>query len=113
MPANLTLVPPMTYLAFIAHQRRSAVVITDSGGVQEETSVMGIPCVTVRPNTERPITCLIGTNVLCPEPGDIPAAVAERLASRGSAHRDIPFWDGAAGRRSADAIERFLQGGRS
>ncbi len=113
MPTNLTLVPPMTYLAFIAHQRRSAVVITDSGGVQEETSVMGIPCVTVRPNTERPITCLIGTNVLCPEPGDIPAAVAERLASRGSAHRDIPFWDGAAGRRSADAIERFLQGGRS
>jgi len=77
------------------------------------SSVMGIPCVTVRPNTERPITCLIGTNVLCPEPGDIPAAVAERLASRGSAHRDIPFWDGAAGRRSADAIERFLQGGRS
>lgn len=113
LPSNLTMVPPMEYLAFIAHQRRSAVVITDSGGVQEETSVMGVPCVTVRPNTERPITCEIGTNVLCPEPGGIPAAVAERLSSRGSAHRNIPFWDGAAGRRSADAIERFLQGGES
>lgn len=111
MPANLSLVPPMDYLSFIAHERRSAVVITDSGGVQEETSAMGVPCVTVRPNTERPVTCEMGTNVLCPEPGGIPAAVAERLASRGLAHRSIPFWDGAAGRRSADAIDEFLKGG--
>lgn len=111
MPTNLSLVPPMDYLSFIAHERRSAVVITDSGGVQEETSAMGVPCVTVRPNTERPVTCEMGTNVLCPEPWGIPAAVAERLASRGSAHRSIPFWDGAAGRRSADAIDEFLKGG--
>ncbi len=113
LPPNLSLVSPMTYLEFIAHERRSSVVITDSGGVQEETSVMGVPCVTVRPNTERPITCELGTNVLCPEPEGIPAAVAERLSSRGSAHREIPFWDGAAGRRSAEAIEEFLQGGKS
>lgn len=113
LPSNLTMVPPMDYLSFIAHERRSAVVITDSGGVQEETSVMAVPCVTVRPNTERPITCELGTNVLCPEPGDIPEAVAERLSSRGSAHRSIPFWDGAAGRRSADAIQEFMKAGRS
>lgn len=113
LPVNLTMVPPMTYLEFIAHQRHSAVVITDSGGVQEETSVMGVPCVTVRPNTERPVTCRIGTNVLCPEPEGIPAAVAERLLTRGKALRSIPFWDGAAGRRSACAIQEFLEGGKS
>ncbi len=110
IPANLTIIPPLPYLSFIAHQRGAAVVITDSGGVQEETSVMGIPCVTVRPNTERPVTCEIGTNVLCPEPEGIPSAVGERLSKRGIAPTEIPFWDGSAGKRAVAAICSFLQG---
>ena len=62
----MKIVPPLSYLHFIRAQESAAVVVTDSGGVQEETSVLGVPCVTVRENTERPITLELGTNVLCP-----------------------------------------------
>ena len=58
---------PMSYQEFVKAQTEASVVITDSGGVQEETSVLGVPCVTVRSNTERPVTLELGTNVLCPE----------------------------------------------
>lgn len=110
LPRNLRMLPPLSYLDFLAHQRRAAVVITDSGGVQEETTVLGVPCVTVRPNTERPVTCLLGTNVLCPEPEGIPAAVSERLSQSWSSPPRIPLWDGGAGKRAAEAIHGFLQG---
>ncbi len=110
MPRNLTLLPPQDYLSFIALQKKAAVVITDSGGVQEETSVMGVPCVTVRPNTERPVTCELGTNVLCPEPEGIPDAVKERLSARKAVLPEIPYWDGQAGQRAADAVLGYLEG---
>jgi UDP-N-acetylglucosamine 2-epimerase (non-hydrolysing) len=61
---TLRLLDPLPYLEFIALQRRAAVVITDSGGIQEETSFLGVPCLTVRENTERPITITMGTNQL-------------------------------------------------
>lgn len=109
LPPNLGMIPPLDYLAFIAHQKAAAVVITDSGGVQEETSVMGVPCVTVRPNTERPVTIELGTNVLCPEPEGIPSAVEDRLALE-RFPRVIPHWDGRAGERAAEAVWKFLQG---
>lgn len=86
-------------------------VITDSGGVQEETSVLGVPCVTVRPNTERPITVELGTNVLCPDPRGIPDAVRLQISKRPPSPPEIPFWDGAAGPRIANAIETFISGG--
>ncbi len=84
-------------------------VITDSGGVQEETSVMGVPCVTVRPNTERPITCTLGTNVLCSDPTGIPEAVRKQIEKRPEVPPVIPMWDGGAGARIASEIERILK----
>jgi UDP-N-acetylglucosamine 2-epimerase (non-hydrolysing) len=57
-------VEPMSYVPFLGLVARSRMVLTDSGGIQEETTVLGVPCLTMRPNTERPITCEIGTNVL-------------------------------------------------
>jgi UDP-N-acetylglucosamine 2-epimerase (non-hydrolysing) len=109
IPPNLLMVEPMEYLAFVRHQQKAAVVITDSGGVQEETSVMGVPCVTVRPNTERPVTCTMGTNVLCPEPEDLPGAVKAQIGSRPAVPPKIPMWDGNAGSRIANEIERLLK----
>lgn len=109
VPANLTMIKPMDYLSFIKHQQMAEVVITDSGGVQEETSVMGVPCVTVRPNTERPITCTIGTNVLCLNPEDIPSLVKEQIAKKPDEKPIIPMWDGNAGARIAKEIERLIK----
>lgn len=106
---NLTIVDPMDYLAFIRHQQKAEVVITDSGGVQEETTVMGVPCVTVRPNTERPVTCTQGTNVLCPDPRDIPAAVKMQIEKRPVKPPVITMWDGNAGSRIAEEIVRLLK----
>jgi UDP-N-acetylglucosamine 2-epimerase (non-hydrolysing) len=62
--ADLRLLDPLPYLEFIALQRRASVVITDSGGIQEKTTFLGVPCLTVRENTERPITVTLGTNQL-------------------------------------------------
>ncbi len=109
VPANLTMVKPMDYLSFIRHQQMAEVVITDSGGVQEETSVMGVPCVTVRPNTERPVTITIGTNILCPNPAEIPAAVKKQITNRPVVAPSIPLWNGGAGARIACEIERILK----
>ena len=94
---------PMPYLEFLTLQRHAAVVITDSGGVQEETTAMGVPCLTLRPNTERPVTITMGTNRLVPDPIDLPQAVREVLAepSRGQVP---PGWDGKAGERIADVL---------
>jgi len=109
VPSNLEMVKPMEYLSFIRHQQEAEVVITDSGGVQEETSVMGVPCVTVRPNTERPVTCTVGTNVLCPDPLEIPEAVRIQIQKRPDTPPVIPMWDGKAGARIALEIERILK----
>lgn len=110
LPVNVRPCPPMGYLEFIALEEAAAVVITDSGGIQEETSVMGVPCVTVRPNTERPVTVELGTNVLCPDPSELGAAVRAQMDRRPVTPPAIPFWDGAAGPRIAGAIETFLGG---
>jgi len=109
LPAALEVCPPMDYLTFLRHQRHAGFVITDSGGIQEETSVLGVPCVTVRPNTERPVTVEMGTNVLCPDPEGIPDAVARQVAAV-SGPTEIPMWDGRAGARIAKEIMRLLGG---
>src|SRR6185312_16584989 len=67
--ADLHLLEPMPYIEFLALQRRAAVVITDSGGIQEETTYLGVPCLTLRNNTERPITVDCGTNVVIGQDG--------------------------------------------
>lgn len=75
-------------------------VLTDSGGLQEETSVLGVPCVTMRPNTERPVTCEMGTNVLVGnDPAKIEEAVRARLVFKPRECATPPLWDGRAGAR--------------
>jgi UDP-N-acetylglucosamine 2-epimerase (non-hydrolysing) len=112
VPKRVRMAEPMSYLDFIRMESEASVVITDSGGVQEETSVMGVPCVTVRTSTERPVTLELGTNVLCPDPAGIVDAVAEQMSSRPETPPLIPLWDGRAGVRIAEAIESFIGGQR-
>ncbi len=107
--AGVHLVPPLGYLPFLSLVAGSAVVITDSGGVQEETTILGVPCLTVRPNTERPVTITHGTNRLV-EPADVPAAVAGILASGRPGPRRPPLWDGHAGERIAEVLKAWIAG---
>lgn len=93
---------PVPYLDMLALVRGAGVVITDSGGLQEETTVLGVPCLTVRQNTERPITIREGTNRLVPTPEALPAAA--RDAKRPAVVPIIEGWDGAAGIRVAEEI---------
>ena len=97
---------PLPYMDLLALVRDSHAVITDSGGLQEETSVLGVPCLTVRYNTERPVTVEQGTNQLVPEPEDLPERVA--AAHRPQVLPVIEGWDGRAGERVADALLRRL-----
>jgi len=105
----LYLLDPKPYLEFLALQKRAAVVITDSGGIQEETTHLGVPCVTVRENTERPITIKLGTNRLAGR--DINLLRTEVQSAVSAPHtprQPIPLWDGHAADRIADlfATER-------
>ncbi|MDP9134229.1 MAG: UDP-N-acetylglucosamine 2-epimerase (non-hydrolyzing) [Actinomycetota bacterium] len=100
--AGLRCVEPLGYLDFLSLEMGAGAVLTDSGGVQEETSALGVRCYTLRPNTERPVTITQGTNVLL---GDDPARIAEVEPSRHPATPClIPLWDGHAGDRIADLL---------
>ena len=99
---GMQLIDPASYLEFLALQCRATLVITDSGGVQEETTYLGIPCLTVRPNTERPITVEVGTNTLVGN--DLEKLKAETLnilMGRGKKGRLPHLWDGHASERIA------------
>jgi UDP-N-acetylglucosamine 2-epimerase (non-hydrolysing) len=102
---NLTLVEPLSYQPFLGLVARSRMVLTDSGGIQEETTVLGVPCITMRPNTERPITCEVGTNVLV---GDDPRRIREAAVAvfenRLRSHRIPEKWDGHAAERIVGAL---------
>jgi UDP-N-acetylglucosamine 2-epimerase (non-hydrolysing) len=102
---RLHLLEPRPYLEFLALQRRATLVITDSGGIQEETTFLGVPCLTVRENTERPVTTSCGTNVLVGR--DIARLLTEvRRILNGGAKKpsQIPLWDGHAAERIAAVI---------
>ena len=104
-------VDPLGYLDFLSLVQGSAVVVTDSGGVQEETTVLGVPCLTLRPNTERPVTITHGTNTLTTH-DELPAAVAGTLAAGRPAPGSTPvppLWDGQAGPRIAAVLARSLE----
>jgi UDP-N-acetylglucosamine 2-epimerase len=103
------LLEPLGYVEFVAAVRGAAAVVTDSGGVQEETTILGVPCLTLRPNTERPITITHGTNRLVTA-DDVVPAVAEALAARRGEREHPPLWDGHAGRRIARVVEGWLGG---
>lgn len=103
---NLKLVEPLGYLDFLGLMARARIVITDSGGIQEETTALGVPCVTVRLNTERPVTITHGTNQLVPPNED--ALVAAVLNHRQTKIDSLPeFWDGQAAARIADVLEQW------
>ncbi len=102
---GLHLLEPAPYLGFLGLQSRAQVVITDSGGVQEETTYLGIPCLTVRDNTERPITVDLGTNVLVGrDTKRIRTEVEAVLAGRAKPGTIPPHWDGRASERIAAVI---------
>lgn len=105
--ANLLLLEPQGYLDFLALERSAALVITDSGGVQEETSYLGVPCLTARPNTERPITITAGTNELVASQRDALVTAARRRLAEAVRPSAIPLWDGAAASRIADLLLHF------
>jgi UDP-N-acetylglucosamine 2-epimerase (non-hydrolysing) len=98
----LRLMEPLAYLSFLALQQHATVVITDSGGIQEETTFLGVPCLTVRENTERPITVELGTNTLVGrDPKRIQQEVEAILAGHGKRGQIPPLWDGQAAERIA------------
>lgn len=105
---NLKLVEPFGYVDFLALQAHAAVVITDSGGVQEETTFLGVPCLTVRPNTERPVTVTTGTNKLVEKNrAAIVQAIREALAGSRSTQKQCPeLWDGRAAERIVGLLQR-------
>ena len=103
-PENLVLTDPLGYLDFIALEADSTAVITDSGGIQEETTALGVPCITVRESTERPITVTHGTNVVVGTDPDRVVVEAVRVISEGVLKRCPDLWDGHAGERIADVL---------
>lgn len=99
---RLQLLDPLPYLDFLGLQARATVVITDSGGIQEETTYLGVPCLTLRQNTERPVTITLGTNVLVGrDPDKLRSELALVLAGKAKKGTVPPLWDGHAGERIA------------
>ncbi len=107
--AGIILLPPQGYLEMLGLMKSAKVVVTDSGGIQEETTALGVPCLTVRENTERPITIDKGTNTLVGiDPAHILAAFHDILATGGKAGRIPDLWDGKAGERIAHVLTERL-----
>jgi UDP-N-acetylglucosamine 2-epimerase (non-hydrolysing) len=104
------IVEPLGYMSFLSLVSGARLVLTDSGGIQEETTILDVPCLTIRPNTERPITISHGTNRLV-APDEVVAAARAVLAGpvRPTGPRP-PLWDGHAGERIADVVESWLAG---
>lgn len=106
---NLVLMPPLGYLDFVGLMANADLVLTDSGGIQEETTVLGIPCLTLRENTERPVTITEGTNLLAGKKCRSILQAYKRLRSR-KKHRRIPaLWDGKAANRIVAILAKKLQ----
>jgi UDP-N-acetylglucosamine 2-epimerase (non-hydrolysing) len=105
----VTLAPPQGYMAFLRLWKDAAVVLTDSGGLQEETTALGVPCLTLRENTERPITVELGTNVVVgTDPDAIVAGVQAVLDGQGRRGRRPALWDGKAAERIVAILAREL-----
>jgi UDP-N-acetylglucosamine 2-epimerase (non-hydrolysing) len=106
---RLRVVEPLGYVDFISLVRGAAIVVTDSGGIQEETTILGVPCLTIRPNTERPITITHGTNRLVTPEQVVP--LARRVLADGIAAptEGPPLWDGHAGPRIAAIVVEWLR----
>lgn len=109
LPENLMLVDPQPYLQFNYLVRNARAVITDSGGITEETTVMGVPCMTLRDNTERPETVELGTNELIGTDPEALRPAFQRLLAGEWKHGTVPaLWDGKTSPRIVQALERLL-----
>lgn len=104
---SVRMLHPLGYIPFMNLLFNCSLAITDSGGLQEETTYLGIPCFTLRPNTERPITLEEGTNRLC-TPKDLSTAVEEALKSGNLGKSSIDLWDGQTTQRVVDSLKAFL-----
>ena len=103
--SQLRIIDPLPYIDFLALQKRATLVITDSGGIQEETTFLGVPCLTLRENTERPITVSVGSNLLVGQDTHKLKVEMQKIL-RGEAKQSAvpPFWDGQASKRIADIL---------
>ncbi|PLW81598.1 UDP-N-acetylglucosamine 2-epimerase (non-hydrolyzing) [Kineobactrum sediminis] len=105
---NILTLPPQGYLEMLGLMRDARLVLTDSGGIQEETTALGVPCITLRESTERPITVAQGTNTIVgTDPAAIRAAFADIANGGGKAGRQPELWDGAAAERIVAVIARW------
>jgi UDP-N-acetylglucosamine 2-epimerase (non-hydrolysing) len=109
-PKALQLLEPLSYITFLGLMARASFVVTDSGGIQEETTALQIPCLTLRTNTERPSTVELGTNQLLGDDLDCADQIVEQIV-KGLWKRGVipPLWDGHAARRVVDCIQAFLE----
>jgi UDP-N-acetylglucosamine 2-epimerase (non-hydrolysing) len=110
LDGDLHLSDPVSYVEFLGLQTRATLVITDSGGVQEETTCLGVPCLTVRENTERPVTTTLGTNVLVGRNPECLLCEVDRVLRGPRTQRTVPpLWDGHAAERVAEAVIEWQQ----
>jgi UDP-N-acetylglucosamine 2-epimerase (non-hydrolysing) len=106
--SKLNLLEPLPYIEFLSLQRRATAVVTDSGGIQEETTYLNIPCLTLRSNTERPVTVTVGTNILVGQDGGtLRAELAKILDGKPKQGTVPPLWDGHAGQRIAEILNKL------
>src|SRR5208283_1000670 len=111
---QLKLIPPVGYLDFLCLLSKATLVLTDSGGIQEETTALGVPCLTLRENTERPVTISEGTNLLVgTDPAKIVAAARDALAGKSKAGRIPPLWDGHTAERIVEILLKVVPRGNA
>lgn len=106
---SIALLPPLGYLEMLGLMREAQLVLTDSGGVQEETTALGVPCLTLRENTERPVTIEQGTNILVGTNADAILGAATSVLANGGRRGRIPvLWDGNASQRIAEDLQEAM-----
>jgi len=106
--SKLDLLEPLPYIVFLSLQRRATMVVTDSGGIQEETTYLNVPCLTLRSSTERPVTVTMGTNTLVGQDGStLCAELTKILAGKQKQGSVPPLWDGRAGYRIAEILSKL------
>jgi UDP-N-acetylglucosamine 2-epimerase (non-hydrolysing) len=105
---NLIMCEPMSYTDFLGHMKNAKFVITDSGGIQEETTALGVPCLTIRNNTERPVTIEVGTNILVKNTSDLSEHIEKINCGKFKSGKTPRYWDGKASERITDIILKMM-----